>query len=154
MLKLTVSEGTNVAVIDSNKRSNSTQIDSDSVDSKPVIRLINKLFVEAIRRKVSVDTSKITRQVPGKYRASTGQVAMEIERLIAVMHGEMKRAEIQDALDLRHRDYFNETYLIPALNAGYLEMTIPDKPTSSRQKYRLTEKGLLLQANLMKKGKL
>jgi len=53
---------------------------------------------------------------------------MEIERLIVVMHGEMKRAAIQDVLDLRHRDYFNEAYLIPALNAGYVEMTIPDKP--------------------------
>lgn len=27
------------------------------------------------------------------------------------------------------------------LNAGLVEMTVPDKPRSSRQKYRLTEKG-------------
>lgn len=63
--------------------------------------------------------------------------------MVVVMHGEMKRAAIQDALDLRHRDYFNEAYLIPALNAGYVEMTIPDKPKSSQQKYRLTKKGHL-----------
>lgn len=60
----------------------------------------------------------------------------------------MSRAAIQEALDLRHRDYFNEAYLIPALNSGYVEMTIPKKPTSSRQKYRLTEKGNLLQVQL------
>jgi predicted HTH transcriptional regulator len=120
---------------------------------EPEFSVSTGIFTTTIWRKISVDTSKVTGQVPGKYRASTGQVAIEIERLVAVMHGEMSRAAIQSALDLRHRDYFNEAYLIPALNSGYVEMTIPNKPKSSRQKYRLTEKGLLLQSDLMKHGK-
>jgi hypothetical protein len=44
-------------------------------------------------------------------------------------------------LGLVHREHFRESYLVPALAAGYLEMTIPDKPKSSRQKYRLTPAG-------------
>ena len=32
-------------------------------------------------------------------------------------------------------------HLQPALNVGLVEMTIPDKPRSSKQKYRLTDKG-------------
>jgi ATP-dependent DNA helicase RecG len=66
------------------------------------------------------------------------------------MVGEMKRTDIQAALTLRHEDYFRETYLIPALTAGMIEMTIPDKPTSSKQKYRLTRKGRDLMAKLAK----
>jgi ATP-dependent DNA helicase RecG len=32
-------------------------------------------------------------------------------------------------------------YLLPALAEGLVEMTRPDKPRSSKQRYRLTEKG-------------
>ena len=39
------------------------------------------------------------------------------------------------------RTKFRNQVLNPLLNAGLLEMTIPDKPRSSKQKYRLTEKG-------------
>jgi ATP-dependent DNA helicase RecG len=31
--------------------------------------------------------------------------------------------------------------LKPALKAGFIEMTIPEKPNSRLQKYRLTKKG-------------
>ena len=62
----------------------------------------------------------------------------------------MKRTAIQQALRLRHEDYFREAYLIPALAGGFIEMTIPDKPTSSRQKYRLTAKGQMLRDTLQK----
>ena len=73
--------------------------------------------------------------------AVTGQVTGQVQRLLAVCNGELSRAELQEKLGLRHRDNFIEAYLQPALNAGLLEMTIPDKPRSSKQKYRLTEKG-------------
>jgi ATP-dependent DNA helicase RecG len=53
----------------------------------------------------------------------------------------MKRVEIQQALGLKHEDHFRKAYLLPALKAGFIEMTIPDKPKSRLQKYRLTQKG-------------
>ena len=53
----------------------------------------------------------------------------------------MSRRQIQDALNLKHEDHFRETYLLPALQAGLIEMTIPDKPRSSKQRYRLTMEG-------------
>ena len=60
------------------------------------------------------------------------------------MSGAMSRLEIQAALNLRHEDHFRAAYLVPALEAGLIEMTIPDKPRSSKQKYRLTDKGKAL----------
>ena len=32
-------------------------------------------------------------------------------------------------------------YLRPAMDQGLVEMTIPDKPRSSKQRYRLTDEG-------------
>ncbi len=56
----------------------------------------------------------------------------------------MKRAEIQDLLELKHRETFLENYLIPSIEGGYFDMTIPGKPTSPKQRYRLTEQGKIL----------
>ncbi|MFC1462308.1 ATP-binding protein [Verrucomicrobiota bacterium] len=39
------------------------------------------------------------------------------------------------------RTKFRHQVLKPILEAGLIEMTIPDKPRSSKQKYRLTDKG-------------
>jgi predicted HTH transcriptional regulator len=69
------------------------------------------------------------------------QVTEEVRSLLDVAQGEMKRMEMQVALGLKDRKHFQNTYLRPALDAGLIEMTIPDKPLSSRQKYRLTAVG-------------
>jgi ATP-dependent DNA helicase RecG len=54
-----------------------------------------------------------------------------------VLHGDMARAEIMQALGLKDRVNFSRNYLEPALNAGLIEMTLPESPKSPTQKYRL-----------------
>jgi len=68
-------------------------------------------------------------------------VSGEVTRLLLAVKGEMSRKQMQDLLKLKGRDNFENLYLKPALQAGVIEMTIPDKPNSRLQKYRLTEKG-------------
>lgn len=79
---------------------------------------------------------------------ATGQAAVQvteaIKRVVLVFVDEMKSAEIQEVLQLRHREYFRDNYLEPAINEGFVEMTIPEKPNSPIQKYRLTKKGEVL----------
>ncbi|MBU4140032.1 MAG: hypothetical protein KJ729_08930 [Euryarchaeota archaeon] len=94
-------------------------------------------FVVTIRRKPEL----AFKSVGGITGEVAGEVTGEVQRLLKVLVGEMKRTDIQEALALRHEEYFREAYLIPALTAGVIEMTIPGKPTSSKQKYRVTEKG-------------
>lgn len=106
-------------------------------------------FKLVFRRKEHVHRTS-TEQVQGKYRASTGQVSQETQKLVNVINGEMKRSEIQTLLGLRHRDYFVDQFLKPAIEAGFIEMTIPDKPQSSKQKYRLTGAGKKLKQQLLK----
>ena len=53
-----------------------------------------------------------------------------------------------------NRTKFRDQVLTPLLKEGLLTMTVPDKPRSSLQKYRLTEKGNdLLDAVIPKGGK-
>jgi len=53
----------------------------------------------------------------------------------------MTRQQLKEALGLKDDEHFRKSYLLPALETGLIEMTIPDKPRSSKQKYRLTDKG-------------
>ena len=49
----------------------------------------------------------------------------------------LSATEIMKRLGLSHRPTFRQNYLNPALSRGVIEMTIPDKPNSRNQKYRL-----------------
>lgn len=56
--------------------------------------------------------------------------------------GERSASRCMGRLGLTHRPTFRANYLNPALAAGLIDRTIPDKPNSRLQKYRLTNKGL------------
>jgi len=45
------------------------------------------------------------------------------------------RVEMQEFLGLKDKNNFKNNYLIPMIEKGMIEMTIPDKPTSRNQKY-------------------
>ncbi|MFC5610180.1 Fic family protein [Variovorax soli] len=83
-------------------------------------------------------TGEVTGEVAGEV---TGEVTGEVGRLLEAMVGEMSRQEMQEALRLKHEDHFRAAYLRPALDGGVIEMTLPDKPRSSKQRYRLTAAG-------------
>ncbi len=81
---------------------------------------------------------QVTAQVTGQV---TGQVAGQVLNLLKVTSGELSRKKLMEEMGLTGRDNFEKLYLRPALDAGFIEMTLPEKPNSRLQKYRLTAKG-------------
>ena len=88
-----------------------------------------------------VAVSDLHANLHGDLHGETGQ---NVLRVIDELDGEATRQELQEALGLDNRDYFRKAYLLPALEAGLIEMTVPDKPNSRSQRYRLTRAGLKL----------
>ena len=81
----------------------------------------------------------------------TAEVTDELVALLNVFKGEMTRTELMHELNLKHAEHFRLHYLSKGLELELIEMTIPDKPRSRLQKYRLTPLGK--QALAVKKNK-
>ncbi len=71
----------------------------------------------------------------------TPEVTPEVQKLLRVCDGDMSKQELKHQLGLKDDEHFRKAYLLPAVQEGFLEMTEPDKPRSSKQRYRLTKKG-------------
>ncbi len=114
---------------------------------RPELDTVELLFPGMTTPKVDPSsTPQDTPQVPPK---STPQVTPQVESLLRCMGEEaLSKADIMERLQLTDRKNFVATYLQPALALGLVEMTIPDKPQSRLQKYRLTEQGLLILKSL------
>jgi Fic family protein len=107
-------------------------------DSAPFIEFMLSRILEACIANNSNSTPQVT-----------PQVSPQVQQLISVMKeidGEANREQLQRALKLSDRKSFRSRYLLPALENGLIEMTLPDKPNSSLQKYRLTALGKKLLA--------
>ena len=65
-------------------------------------------------------------------------------RLLSVMSAEMTRKEIRDAMKLKNWNNVKRRLgwsLDPCLDQGWIEMTIPEKPRSPKQRFRITPVG-------------
>ena len=81
-------------------------------------------------------------QVGNKQVLSRDQVTAQVTAQVGEFCVEARSArEIMTMLKLKHWKTFQTNYLNPLLDVEFIERTIPDKPRSKNQKYRLTEKG-------------
>ena len=63
-------------------------------------------------------------------------VSDQVKRLLEVIGTKtLSAVELMELLDLKHRPTFRKNYLRPALEAGLIEMTLPQKPNARGQKY-------------------
>lgn len=68
-------------------------------------------------------------------------VTPQVAALLRILEEEMSRDQLMTRLGLSDRKSFSQRYLQPALQQGLIEMTLPDKPRSRLQMYRLTPAG-------------
>lgn len=64
--------------------------------------------------------------------------------IITLLNEPKKKVEILEKIDLSNQAKNRERYLDPLVNLGWIEMTIPDKPTHKDQKYKRTIQGEIL----------
>jgi ATP-dependent DNA helicase RecG len=70
------------------------------------------------------------------------QAHLPMFRLTEVLEDHnLSAGQLREALEIKHRPTFRKNYIHPAMKAGYIELTIPEIPTSRLQKYRLTDAG-------------
>ena len=94
-------------------------------------------------------TEQVTEQVTDQAIDQVAdQATDQVKALLSVMKNEHYRSELMDFLNLSHNHTFRQNYLHPAIEKGLIELTIPDKPNSSKQKYRLTAKGKQLKEHI------
>ena len=101
------------------------QKSTEETDSAHFIEFMLRMILDAVSSATPQDDPQVTPQV---------------KRLLEAIEGEMSRNQLQNALGLQDRKSFRERYLKPALAEGLIKMTIPDKPNSRLQRYRLTGK--------------
>ena len=71
----------------------------------------------------------------------TEHVTDQVKKIVVIIGNDTLTAnEIMHKLNLKHRDTFRKNYLLPSINEGLVEMTIPEKPKSNKQKYGLKKK--------------
>ena len=94
---------------------------------------------EQVEDRVKAQEAQIAGEVTGEVAS---EVTGEVQRLLeALVNSPMTRLEAQKSLGLKGQANFRDRYLQPALSTKLIEMTIPNRPRSSKQRYRLTEKG-------------
>jgi ATP-dependent DNA helicase RecG len=106
-------------------------------------------FVTIMRRRPELALNAVSGQ-------STPQVTPPVVVLLRLLDscGALSNTEIRKGLGLKDRKHVGERYLEPALAEGLVELTIPDKPKSSLQKYRLTSKGKALIDAMVTEGEM
>jgi transcriptional regulator with PAS, ATPase and Fis domain/predicted transcriptional regulator len=82
-----------------------------------------------------------TKPRPSEDRRTMSGLSDDQVHILKGLHTKRGITELMGIIRRANRTKFRNQVLAPLMEAGLVEMTIPDKPRSSRQQYRLTEKG-------------
>ena len=92
-------------------------------------------------------------EVRGEVRGEVGgEVDNKIKKIVLAIRGNtISATEIMNLLNLKGEDNFRKRYLVPSMGKGYVQMLYPNAAKRPDQAYYLTEKGLQLLSEILKK---
>lgn len=136
--ELDLSEGrsTGVPKIRRNMEQNGSPEATFDTDEDRTYFLVTLPIHPAFDGEISLETG----QAPDKHRTSL-KLENEHYKILEMALESEKRSNLMEGVKMSHRETFKENYLAPLLDDDLLKMTIPDKPTSPKQKYQTTSKG-------------
>ncbi len=89
--------------------------------------------------KMIIHTELITPQATEQATEQDAEQAAGLDertiRILKFCKTPKSREEIQKFIGIKHREYFRKNILNPLINSNLLKLTIPDKPSSPKQKY-------------------
>jgi ATP-dependent DNA helicase RecG len=119
---------------------------SDQVDETEKMSFIihTAALLDRIKKLHEFGYPKPSPEVVEKYTESAIAITEEQWKILQFSLFPKSNKEQEEALGLKnHTDNF-KNHVEPLLNKGYIARTIPNKPTSSSQKYFTTEKGKIV----------
>ena len=72
----------------------------------------------------------------------------EVENLFVALQEPISMVELKELYQWSNTSKFKTKYVNPLIEAQIVAMTLPDKPTSPKQRYFLTDNGKILLANM------
>jgi ATP-dependent DNA helicase RecG len=94
---------------------------------------------------VTVAFPRLTPQLPPQVGTKSALSRHQVE-ILRKCRNDSALVDLMAVTERTDRTKFRDKVLNPMLEAGLIEMTIPDKPRSKNQRYRLTAKGRAIQA--------
>ncbi len=119
--------------------------------AEPVIEVSEHWVTTTFPRPTAQDGDQVKGTQSGPSRDPVGtQSGLSLDQVKILRNCLFEKgiSELVTLVGRSNRTKFRNQVLNPLLEAGWLERTMPDKPTSSKQKYRLTERSRSLVAEL------
>lgn len=91
------------------------------------------LFIEFMLEQIDKILDDVVIQI-GQSNVETSEY---VKKMLSVMEYDIPYTtlSIMNALGLKSRETFRKNYMNPAIEQGFVQMTIPDKPNSRNQRY-------------------
>ena len=111
---------------------------NDAADSTRFIEFMLDTVTDTMSSAVTTTDQVSDQDTDQDTDQDNDQVTDNITKLLSALGtSELSASELMSRLGLSHKPTFRKNYLSPALEKGVIERTVPDKPTSRNQKYRI-----------------